>query len=314
MFMLTRKQAPNHKMTRALLSLFVVFIVMQSLPVLRASAQTSVEGDFMTILNTERAKMGKNSFAINSYLSTAASLHSKDMAEQGYFSHTSVDGRTFDQRIIAAGYTEYASLGENIAYAYGAPDAARVYGMWKNSTGHYANMMGDFSDAGLGVYSKNGYTYYTLDLGKSRSVTPPPSADFALGCSPSDLTASAGSTVASIFTVKSHDGFSGTIALTATAPAGWTFTLTPISIAVTSNASLSSTLSVMVPSTVQSGASTITVTATSGSKSHSAAVTVTVQEPALIPEFPFTTISFALLALASAFAQTSMEAHSNHKE
>ena len=124
----------------------------------------------MTILNTERAKMGKNSFAINSYLSTAASLHSKDMAEQGYFSHTSVDGRTFDQRIIAAGYTEYASLGENIAYAYGAPDAARVYGMWKNSTGHYANMMGDFSDAGLGVYSKNGYTYYTLDLGKSRAA------------------------------------------------------------------------------------------------------------------------------------------------
>jgi hypothetical protein len=41
--------------------------------------------------------------------------------------------------------------------------------MWKNSTGHYANMMGDFSDAGLGVYSKNGYTYYTLDLGKSHA-------------------------------------------------------------------------------------------------------------------------------------------------
>jgi hypothetical protein len=95
------------------------------------------------------------------------------MAERGYFSHTSLDGRTFDQRIIAAGYTNYVSLGENIAYAYGAPDAAKVYEMWKNSPGHYANMMGDFNEAGLGVYSKNGYTYYTLDLGKSRSVTLP---------------------------------------------------------------------------------------------------------------------------------------------
>jgi hypothetical protein len=35
-------------------------------------------------------------------------------------------------------------------------------------------MMGDFNEAGLGVYSKNGYAYYTLDLGKRRSVTPSP--------------------------------------------------------------------------------------------------------------------------------------------
>jgi hypothetical protein len=104
------------------------------------------------------------------------------MAEKSYFSHISLDGRTFDQRIVAAGYANYSSLAENIAYAYGSPDAARVYGMWKNSSGHYANMMGDFSDAGLGVYSKNGYTYYTLDLGKSHSGQIPefPSATMLL--------------------------------------------------------------------------------------------------------------------------------------
>jgi hypothetical protein len=45
--------------------------------------------------------------------------------------------------------------------------------MWKNSTGHYANMIGDFSEGGLGVYSKNGYTYYTLDMGKSRASVIP---------------------------------------------------------------------------------------------------------------------------------------------
>jgi hypothetical protein len=39
-------------------------------------------------------------------------------------------------------------------------------------------MMGDFSDAGLGVYSKNGVTYYTLDLGKSRAAAPPPIPEF----------------------------------------------------------------------------------------------------------------------------------------
>ena len=154
-------------------SILVLCVFVQLPPLLWVSGQTSIESDFIAILNTERATLGKSPVAANSCLSTAAYLHSEDMAERGYFSHTSLDGRTFDQRIIAAGYTNYVSLGENIAYAYGAPDAAKVYEMWKNSPGHYANMMGDFNEAGLGVYSKNGYTYYTLDLGKSRSVTLP---------------------------------------------------------------------------------------------------------------------------------------------
>ncbi len=149
---------------------------MASVP--QVSAQASVETEFMAVLNSERATLGKSPLTINPSLSTAAYLHSKDMAEQNYFNHTSLDGRTFDQRIAAAGYTNYTSLAENIAYASGAPDAAKVYNMWKNSPGHYANMMGDFSDAGLGVYSKNSVTYYTLDLGKSRPVTPPSVPEF----------------------------------------------------------------------------------------------------------------------------------------
>jgi len=181
--MQTKRRMLGRKPIKALLlSLFALCIVLQLLPFSRVSAQTSTESDFMVMLNSERATLGKKPLAINSHLSNAAYLHSADMAEQGYFSHTSLDGRTFDQRIVAAGYTNYSSLAENIAYAYGSPDAARVYNMWKNSSGHYANMMGDFSDAGLGVYSKNGYTYYTLDLGKNRTEPIPeiPSATMLL--------------------------------------------------------------------------------------------------------------------------------------
>jgi uncharacterized protein YkwD len=83
---------------------------------IQASAQNSTETDFMNILNTHRITLGQNTLAINSSLSTAAYLHSKDMAENNYFSHTSLDGRTFDQRIVAAGYTNWTALGENIAY------------------------------------------------------------------------------------------------------------------------------------------------------------------------------------------------------
>jgi uncharacterized protein YkwD len=125
----------------------------------------NVETDFLVLVNAERASLGKNSLTADSALGNAAYLHSKDMGDKNYFSHTSLDGRTFDQRIAAAGYTNYYSLGENIAYAYGLPSAAQVFAMWRNSPGHYANMIGNFKDAGLGVYTINGYTYYTLDLG-----------------------------------------------------------------------------------------------------------------------------------------------------
>jgi cell division septation protein DedD len=172
----TKKQKLMRKKFRDLIPpFFAVCIVLQLLPLLQVSVQASVESDFMAMLNAERVTLGKNPIIVNSCLETAAYLHSQDVAEQNYFSHTSLDGRTFDERIIAAGYTEYVSLAENIAYSSGEPDATRVYDMWKNSAGHYANMMGDFNEAGLGVYSKNGFTYYTLDLGKSRNVSPAPS-------------------------------------------------------------------------------------------------------------------------------------------
>jgi hypothetical protein len=94
------------------------------------------------------------------------------MGDNNYFSHTSLDGTQFYQRIVAAGYSNYAGLAENIAYAYGAPSASQVYSMWYNSPGHYENMIGDYVDAGLGVYTISGYTFYTLDLGKSYSPYP----------------------------------------------------------------------------------------------------------------------------------------------
>src|SRR5690348_15824948 len=40
---------------------------------------------------------------MNANLRLSARRHSQDMADQNYFSHTSLDGRTFDQRIRAAG-------------------------------------------------------------------------------------------------------------------------------------------------------------------------------------------------------------------
>ncbi len=134
----------------------------------------TVEEQFLQLLNDERVKVGVSELALDSSLTAAAYGHSEDMAVNNYFSHNSKDGRRFSDRIIAQGY-RYSIAGENIAYHYGAPDAAKVFEMWMNSPGHKSNMLSSsFSDAGLGVYYTGKYTYYTLDLGRKIGTSPSP--------------------------------------------------------------------------------------------------------------------------------------------
>lgn len=131
----------------------------------------STEDEFLNILNQERTMLGKQNLSDNLQLQEAGFLHSKDMIDNDYFSHTSLDGRTFTQRITNAGYLNYIALGENIAYHSGNPNASILFDMWKGSSGHYSNMISSsFSEMGLGVYTGDykgsQVTMYTLDLGK----------------------------------------------------------------------------------------------------------------------------------------------------
>ncbi|MFD0470588.1 CAP domain-containing protein [Nonomuraea thailandensis] len=85
-------------------------------------------------------------------LHLAAERHSADMARNGYFSHTSRDGRTFGRRIQATGFA-FRSAGENIAK--GQPTAAAVVKAWLDSPGHRANMLNcAFTHIGVGHNAK----------------------------------------------------------------------------------------------------------------------------------------------------------------
>jgi uncharacterized protein YkwD len=171
----------HEKLAAALLVLALAALASPiCIPAASAKSSGNLQTDFLSLVNAERASLGKTSLSTNNQLESAAYLHSKDMGDNNYFDHTSLDGTTFSQRITNAGY-QWRSAAENIAMAYGAPDATKVYDMWKNSPGHYANLIGDYADAGLGVYTINGYTYYTLDLGRgqfspTQTPTPRPTA------------------------------------------------------------------------------------------------------------------------------------------
>ena len=107
--------------------------------------------------------------AWNDALTAAATRHSKDMATQNYFSHTSRDGRTLRERIDAGGYA-WRTIGENIAAGQRSIDV--VVDGWMASDGHCANLMNPaFGDVGLACVASatSSYrTYWTLDLGAPR--------------------------------------------------------------------------------------------------------------------------------------------------
>ncbi|TGJ96513.1 RNA polymerase, partial [Actinotalea fermentans ATCC 43279 = JCM 9966 = DSM 3133] len=101
----------------------------------------------LALVNTHRATAGCPALRADDQLGRAATLHAQDMVAQGYFSHTSLDGRTFGDRVTAQGYARPG--GENIAA--GQKTAQAVVDAWMASEGHRANILNcDFTTMGLG--------------------------------------------------------------------------------------------------------------------------------------------------------------------
>jgi uncharacterized protein YkwD len=76
--------------------------------------------------------------AANAQLAAAAREHSSDMARQNYFDHTSLDGRSVEQRTRGAGFPG-GFIGENIAA--GRADPRATVQQWMDSPGHCLNIM-----------------------------------------------------------------------------------------------------------------------------------------------------------------------------
>ena len=100
-------------------------------------------------------------------LASAAQAHAADMAARNYFEHTSPDGRTFDQRITAAGYL-WRSVAENIAAGQQTP--IEVVDGWIASTGHCKNIFNAaLKELGVGYVEGGSYgKYWVQDFGTPR--------------------------------------------------------------------------------------------------------------------------------------------------
>jgi uncharacterized protein YkwD len=145
-------------------------------PAAPSAAVLSFEAEVLAQINHRRAQGGECgaqtfgatiALKMNDSLRTSARLHSEDQARNRYFSHDSLDGRTFRERIRAAGYLGGAPWGENIAAGQASPSA--VVSSWMGSPGHCANILSPaFRGVGIGYASQTGspFTHYwTQDFG-----------------------------------------------------------------------------------------------------------------------------------------------------
>ncbi len=124
----------------------------------RNGCENSWERLIFEITNSFRAKNNFPIFTWEAAVAEVARKHAMDMAEQDYFAHKSLDGRTPGDRLEADGLN-WKAYAENIAAGYSNAITA-TYG-WINSKGHRENLLSSsVKTLGVGVFRGGSYGVY----------------------------------------------------------------------------------------------------------------------------------------------------------
>ncbi|KAJ2844435.1 hypothetical protein IWW36_005191 [Coemansia brasiliensis] len=107
-------------------------------------------------VNAIRAEVGKPPLRIDQRLNSMAQAHSNYQASVSTMTHSDPAGGLGD-RCSEYGI-DWRGVAENVAWNY--KDVTDVVTGWKNSPGHYTNMVGDYNVVGFGVTD----LYWTQDF------------------------------------------------------------------------------------------------------------------------------------------------------
>src|SRR3954447_4947465 len=119
-------------------------------------SKTAMSSATVCLLNAERTQRGLRPLKLDRRLSRAAAVHAGDMVRREYFSHDSLSGSSFVDRIRRTGYLGGPRawfVGENLAWGSGdrsSPPA--IVSAWMHSPVHRANILQRrFRQIGLGL-------------------------------------------------------------------------------------------------------------------------------------------------------------------
>ena len=137
-----------------------------------AGPATSLAGHALNQVNAARAAYGFGPLVLDAGVSAAASSHAWDQAQNGYFSHTGMNGSSRETRLRAAGVS-FSYSGENQCYHMGMSEQATLdwchaQFMAEPYPGHW-NHIGNILDPratrmGVGIATAGGRTVITWDF------------------------------------------------------------------------------------------------------------------------------------------------------
>jgi uncharacterized protein YkwD len=113
--------------------------------------------------NQIRAEAGLHSLSVSKRLQAAAQAHALDMAAHRKMTHKGSRGSTLADRVEAKGYS-FRRVGENVAYGWYSVE--RLMKGWMDSPPHKRNILGGFSQIGVGcAIDEDGKRYWCVNFG-----------------------------------------------------------------------------------------------------------------------------------------------------
>ena len=136
---------------RTVRKLAIVLVALVVMTVgLALPAQAGAEGDFLSKINASRSAAGLPPVSMHSDLVPDARNHSAEMMAAGQIYHTSN---------LAAVASGWEALAENVG---AGPTVNDLHSAFMNSSGHRANILGDYNYVGVGVASDGELLWVTV--------------------------------------------------------------------------------------------------------------------------------------------------------
>ena len=148
------------KITAPLASSFLnVVKTMKSDATSTYNSNSSSINKILTITNGYREAEGVGNLTVNRDLSIMATIRAMEIAYSDKFSHTRPSGKSWDTMWDDYGRSKSGTIGENLGMGFSSDEG--VCNGWKNSSGHYANMIkGVYTKIGIGKFKLDGTTYW----------------------------------------------------------------------------------------------------------------------------------------------------------
>jgi len=130
-----------------------------------AGADSGSENSFLSAINSSRSSAGLAAVKMDGGLQAHARRHTADMIAAGSIYHSS------SGELQAAAGSGWSKLGENVGRG---GSVSSLHKAFMDSSGHRANILGDYNYVGIGTDTASGVLYVTVVFMKKGSTAPAP--------------------------------------------------------------------------------------------------------------------------------------------